>query len=442
MIPKRSGSKRGRGNPRGHGRGRGHYGHNRFSNQNYCYHRGGYNGHGRGRGRGQRNYTYHAPQSRNIGNKKYLLIMDENQAFETLPMLHSGLHYIHNNVSQAPMAVKEKYCDPVERMRLDNTEEFTSHAFHDYCMSVGIVIEHSVAHVYTQNGLAESLIKCLQLIAIPMIMRTKLPRLKRGRPIGSRDKNPRKRKRTEKNADHDENVLDETQDIKTSHEEEMNDMNKEMPINYSQTNILWDRNEIGDIDEIFSYSVASDIMSGDDDPEPRKGYKSNLIYPCVFIKKTTYGFVIIAVYVDDLNIIGTNKEINKVVMNLKEELEMKDLGNTKYCLGLQIKHMPNGILVHQSNYIETVLKRFNMDKAKYLSTPMVGRSLNVDNDPFRPCEEGEDVLGLEVPYLSAIGALMYLTNCTIPDISFAVNLLARFSSSPTKRHWNEIKHIF
>ncbi|GJX36101.1 hypothetical protein Tco_0247658 [Tanacetum coccineum] len=68
-----------------------------------------------------------------------------------------------------------------------------------------------------------------------------------------------------------------------------------------------------------------------------------------------------------------------------------------------------------------------MDKAKYLSTPMVGRSLNVDNDPFRPCEEDEDVLGPETLYRSAIGALMYLTNCTRPDISFAVNLLARFS---------------
>ncbi|GJV97528.1 putative RNA-directed DNA polymerase [Tanacetum coccineum] len=124
-----------------------------------------------------------------------------------------------------------------------------------------------------------------------------------------------------------------------------------------------------------------------------KGYKSNLICPCVFIKKTTSGFVIIAVYVDDLNIIGTNKEINEVVMHLKEEFEMKDLGKTKYCLGLQIEHVPNGILVHQSNYTETVLKRFNMDKAKSLSTPMVGRSLNVDNDPFRPCKEGEDVLG-------------------------------------------------
>ncbi|GKE94065.1 retrovirus-related pol polyprotein from transposon TNT 1-94, partial [Tanacetum coccineum] len=165
-----------------------------------------------------------------------------------------------------------------------------------------------------------------------------------------------------------------------------------------------------------------------------KGYKSNLICPCVFIKKTTSGFVIIAVYVDDLNIIGTNKEIN--------EVEMKDLGKTKYCLGLQIEHMPSGILVHQSNYTKTFLKCFNMDKAKSLSTPMIGRSLNVDNDPFRPCEEDEDVLCLEVPYLSAIGALMYLTNCTRPDISFAVNLLARFGLSPTKRHWNGIKHIF
>ncbi|KAL5566503.1 hypothetical protein UlMin_029667 [Ulmus minor] len=37
---------------------------------------------------------------------------------------------------------------------------------------------------------------------------------------------------------------------------------------------------------------------------------------------------------------------------------------------------------------------------------------------------------------------MYLANCTRPDIAFAVNLLARFSSSPTRRHWNGIKHIF
>nr|GFA11796.1 putative copia-like polyprotein [Tanacetum cinerariifolium] len=94
-------------------------------------------------------------------------------------------------------------------------------------------------------------------------------RLKRGRPIGSKDKDPRNRKGTIKNSNHDENVFDETQDIKTLPKEEMNDMNKEVSINYSQTNILWDRNEIRDTDEIFSYFVASDIMSGDDDPEPK-----------------------------------------------------------------------------------------------------------------------------------------------------------------------------
>ncbi|KAL5556337.1 hypothetical protein UlMin_038573 [Ulmus minor] len=73
---------------------------------------------------------------------------------------------------------------------------------------------------------------------------------------------------------------------------------------------------------------------------------------------------------------------------------------------------------------------------------MVVRSLNVENDPFRPCEDNEEIVGPEVPYLSAIGALMYLANCTRPNIAFAVNLLARFSSSPTRRHWNGIKHIF
>ena len=83
-----------------------------------------------------------------------------------------------------------------------------------------------------------------------------------------------------------------------------------------------------------------------------------------------------------------------------------------------------------------------MDKSHPLSTPMIVRSLDVENDQFRPKEENEDIIGPEVPYLSAIGALMYLANNTRPDISFAVNLLARYSSSPTRRHWSGIKQIF
>ncbi|KAL6280524.1 hypothetical protein ACE6H2_017405 [Prunus campanulata] len=66
-----------------------------------------------------------------------------------------------------------------------------------------------------------------------------------------------------------------------------------------------------------------------------------------------------------------------------------------------------------------------MDKAHPLSTPMVVRSLDTKKDPYRPKGDDEMVLGPEVPYLSAIGALMYLAQCTRPDIAFSVNLLAR-----------------
>ena len=161
-----------------------------------------------------------------------------------------------------------------------------------------------------------------------------------------------------------------------------------------------------------------------------------------FIKKTISGFAIIAVYVDDLNFIGTPKELTETATYLKNEFEMKDLGKTKFCLGIQIEYFSNRIFVHQSMYTEKVLKRFYMDNAHPLSTPMVVRSLDAKNDPFRPPKEDEEILGPEVPYLSVIGALMYLANCTRLDISFAVNLLARYSSTPTKRHWNEVKHIF
>ena len=47
------------------------------------------------------------------------------------------------------------------------------------------------------------------------------------------------------------------------------------------------------------------------------------------------------------------------------------------------------------------------------------------NALLRPQENDEDLLGLEVPYLSVIRALMYLANYTWRDITFAVNLLSK-----------------
>ncbi|KAK2389045.1 putative mitochondrial protein [Trifolium repens] len=173
----------------------------------------------------------------------------------------------------------------------------------------------------------------------------------------------------------------------------------------------------------------------------KEGYKNDSICPCIFIKRSGSEFAIIVVYVDDINIIGIPEELPKAINCLKKEFEMKDLGKTKFCLGLQIEHVKNGIFVHQEAYISTLLKRFYMDKSHPLSTPMVVRSLDVEKDPFKPKKKDEELLGPEVPYLSAIGALLYLANFTRPDIAFSVNLLSRYSYSPTRRHWNRVKHI-
>ena len=116
----------------------------------------------------------------------------------------------------------------------------------------------------------------------------------------------------------------------------------------------------------------------------KEGFKNNPICPCVFIKKSKSGFAIVAVYVDDLNLVETPEELTKTADYLKNEFEIKDLDKTKFCLGFQIEYLPNGILIHQSTYIEKVPKHFHLDKAHPLSTPMVFRSLDVKKDHFHP----------------------------------------------------------
>jgi hypothetical protein len=113
-----------------------------------------------------------------------------------------------------------------------------------------------------------------------------------------------------------------------------------------------------------------------------KGYSNIDDGLCVFIRKSTTGFCIISVYVNDLYIIDHAKDIDEACNHLKKEFEMKDLGKTKFCLGLQIEHLQTGILVHQSTYAKKVLEKFNMDKTYPQMTPMIIRALEKDKDPL------------------------------------------------------------
>ncbi|CAL9019848.1 unnamed protein product [Prunus brigantina] len=47
----------------------------------------------------------------------------------------------------------------------------------------------------------------------------------------------------------------------------------------------------------------------------------------------------------------------------------------------------------------------------------------------------------QLEYARIIGSLMYLTNCTRPDIAYSVNRLSRYTSNPGKDHWKAIVRV-
>ena len=66
---------------------------------------------------------------------------------------------------------------------------------------------------------------------------------------------------------------------------------------------------------------------------------------------------------------------------MSREFEMSVMGELNFFLGLQIKQTQDETFVHQGKYIKDVLKKFNMGKAKPLSTPMSTTTmLDVDED--------------------------------------------------------------
>ena len=88
-----------------------------------------------------------------------------------------------------------------------------------------------------------------------------------------------------------------------------------------------------------------------------------------------------------------------------------------------------------------VLMQFYMHKSHSLSTPMIMRSLDINDDSVWSQKKDEEFLGDKTLYLGAIRALVHLTNNIWPDICFAVNLLPRFCFSPIKGHWNGVEHM-
>jgi hypothetical protein len=119
---------------------------------------------------------------------------------------------------------------------------------------------------------------------------------------------------------------------------------------------------------------------------------------------------------------------------LHREFAVKDLGNLSYFLGIEVHHSSNGLLLTQHKYINDLLLHTNMEASASSPTPMllVEKLSLHDGDPL----SSEDA----TRYRSAVGALQYLS-FTRPDISFSVNRVCQFLSTPTTTHWAAVKRI-
>ena len=105
----------------------------------------------------------------------FMVLIDASTRWSHVCLLSTRNHAFAKLMSQI-IRLKANYPEHrIQSIRMDNAAEFTSHAFDDYCMALGIQVQHSVPYVHTQNGLAESLIKRIKLIARPLLMNCKLP---------------------------------------------------------------------------------------------------------------------------------------------------------------------------------------------------------------------------------------------------------------------------
>jgi hypothetical protein len=110
---------------------------------------------------------------------------------------------------------------------------------------------------------------------------------------------------------------------------------------------------------------------------------------------------------------------------MENEFQMSMMGELTFFLCIQVKQMKQGTFVHQSKYTKDLMKKFNMDELKHVSTPM---SMATSLDPN---ENGEAVEQRE--YMTMIGSLLYLTMTQL-DIQFIMCLCACFQASPRSSH--------
>ncbi|GJU97395.1 retrovirus-related pol polyprotein from transposon TNT 1-94 [Tanacetum coccineum] len=163
-------------------------------------------------------------------------------------------------------------------------------------------------------------------------------------------------------------------------------------------------------------------------------YTMGLVDNTLFTKKKDSHIIIVQIYVDDIIFGSTCQDLcDDFSKIMHDEFEMSMMGELNFFLGLQIKQLEDGIFFNQSKYVKEMLKKFGLEDAKPIKTPMSSET-KLTRD-----EEGEPIN--DTKYRGMIGSLLYLT-ASRPDIMFSVCLCARFQGAPKTSHLEAVKRIF
>lgn len=156
----------------------------------------------------------------------------------------------------------------------------------------------------------------------------------------------------------------------------------------------------------------------------RRSKNDNCLY---ILKEKDNNNVYLILFVDDLLICCKDKgKLNEIKYLLMKSFKMKDLGMIKTYLGININYdYKNGELsLDQTKYIDSLEKKYDLQNSKLFKTPME------QNLKLLPAESKNDIR-----YRNLIGALLYISSGTRPDISFSVNYLSRFQNCYDDTHY-------